>query len=80
MDGISRETFEQMDSDSKLNVLFDYAVDAHKTAELAHKISEALDKRISKGHKVDMVVAGVMGFVGGLVGFLGTNYTNLVRR
>jgi len=80
MNNISRETFEQMDTDSKLNVLFDYAVDANKIAKIAHEISEGLDKKINKGHKVDMLIAGMMGFVGGLVGFLGTSYTNLVRR
>lgn len=71
MDGISRDTFEQMDTDSKLNVLFDYAVNACETAKTAHDISEKLDKRISKGHKVDMFLAGTMGFIGGLVGFVG---------
>lgn len=33
MDGISRETFEQMDTDSKLNVLFDYLVPLNEKVE-----------------------------------------------
>lgn len=71
MDGISRETFKEMDTDSKLNVLFDYAVDAHKTAVIAHDIAEKLDKRVSGGHRADMLLAGTMGFIGGVVGFIG---------
>ncbi len=39
MDGISRETFKRMDTDSKLNVLFDYLVESNKTCA-------ALDEKI----------------------------------
>lgn len=69
MDGITKETFIGMDTDSKLNVLFDYALHTCDTAQLAHDFAEKLDKRISKGHRVDMFFAGCMGFIGGLVGF-----------
>jgi hypothetical protein len=64
MDGITRPTFEQMDTDSKLNVLFDYIGDQHETCK------KCVEK-INYTGKVNMVVAGAMGFVGGLTGFLG---------
>jgi hypothetical protein len=64
MDGITRPTFEQMDADSKLNILFDYMSDQHETCK------KCVEK-INHTGKVNMVVAGAMGFVGGLTGFLG---------
>jgi hypothetical protein len=64
MDGITRPTFEQMDTDSKLNILFDYMSDQHETCK------KCVEK-INHTGKVNMVVAGAMGFVGGLTGFLG---------
>lgn len=64
MNNITRETFEQMDSDSKLNVLFDYIGNQHETCK------KCIEK-INRTGKVNMVVAGAMGFIGGLTGFLG---------
>jgi len=64
MDGISKETFEQMDVNSKLNVLFDYA-------EEAIQVAKDLDKKIEKRKKFDTVTAAAMGFLGGIVAHLG---------
>jgi hypothetical protein len=65
MDGISRETFKEIkDPNIKLDIVFDYLSDQH---EICKKCAEKTDHT----GKVNMVVAGAMGFVGGLMGFLG---------
>ena len=61
--GISKETFEGMDSDSKLNVLYDLAVDQH---ECTCRLESKFDKR----QKYDLTIAGMMGFVGGFIAHL----------
>lgn len=65
MDGITRETFREIkDSNIKLDIVFDYLSDQHETCK------KCVEK-INHTGKVNMVVAGAMGFVGGLTGFLG---------
>ena len=66
---ITRETFSQMDSDSKLNVLFDYAVNASEVAKTAYKSTEEIKEVCRRHKKFESGTAGLMGFVGGLVGF-----------
>ena len=56
---ISRETFQGMETDSKLDVLFDY------TLAMCDDI-QALKKR----KKIDTVISGGMGFVGGFTAML----------
>ena len=65
MDGISRETFKEIKNlNTKLDIVFDYVSDQHETCK------KCVEK-INRTGKVNMVVAGAMGFVGGLTGFLG---------
>jgi hypothetical protein len=66
---ITRDTYEKMDVDTKLNVLFDFAFCACEDAKLAAKAAEGLKESFRKKVKVDAGTAGVMGFIGGLVGF-----------
>jgi len=56
---ISRETFQGMETGSKLDVLFDY------TLAMCDDI-QALKKR----KKIDTVISGGMGFVGGFTAML----------
>ena len=56
---ISRETFQGMDTDSKLDVLFDYSV----------AMCEDI-KTLKKRKKFDTVFSGGMGFVGGFTAVL----------
>lgn len=56
---ISRETFQGMDTDSKLDVLFDYNV-------MMCQDIQALKKR----KKIDTIVSGGMGFLGGFTAVL----------
>jgi hypothetical protein len=53
-----------MDTDSKLNVLFDYISDQGKTCTQC-------TEKIGKQGKINTGVAAMMGFVGGLVGYFG---------
>ena len=56
---ISRETFQGMETDSKLDVLFDYSLTMCEDIQ-------ALKKR----KKIDTVISGGMGFVGGFTAML----------
>ena len=56
---ISKETFSGMETDSKLDVLFDYSV----------AMCEDI-KTLKKRKKFDTVVSGGMGFVGGFTAVL----------
>ena len=69
--GISRETFEGMDQGSKLNVLYDYAVDAYKCAYEIQKQVEALEKKVDRRKKFDTAIAGTFGFIGGVAAYIG---------
>jgi hypothetical protein len=65
MNGISRETFCEMDTDSKLGVLFDYQQEAIK------RVSELEDK-FDRRKKFDTAVSSFMGLVGGVLAVLGS--------
>jgi len=71
MNGISRETFMQMDTDSKLNVLFDFAVDAHQIANVANETTKELTETVRRRRKFDTAFSGAMGFLGGFIAMLG---------
>ena len=64
MDSISRETFDQMDTDSKLNVLFDYVKD---TCDVCRTLGDKLESK----KKIDTGIAAIAGFVGGVIAHLG---------
>lgn len=72
MDGISRETFKPMNVESKLDVLFDYAVEARETAKIAHQTVQNLTETVKGRKKIDTTVAAFMGVVGGFIGFFST--------
>ena len=60
MNAISKETFTSLDTDSKLNVLFDYVIELHKCA-CANEI------RTTKMEGKFAVVATVFGVLGAVV-------------
>lgn len=66
---ITRETFEAMNIDTKLNVLFDFAACACTDAATAAKTAQELKDKLHKKAKFDSGIAGSLGFLGGLVGF-----------
>lgn len=61
---ISKETFEQLDADSKLNVLFDLIVASNTTRQ-------ALDEKLDRKKRIDTTVSAFFGFVGGALAVLG---------
>ncbi len=61
---ISRETFVGMPTKAKLDVLYDLVT------QYGQNICK-LDKKVDRGRKVDITVAAVMGFFGGLAGHIG---------
>jgi len=73
MDGISKETFEQMDADSKLNVLFDYAVTAFETAK-------ALDEKVDDLNKKALKWGGVGGIAAAIAGYLASLFINHISK
>ncbi len=57
MNAISKETFTSLDTDSKLNVLFDYVIELHKCAC-------ENEERTSKVERKFAAVAAVFGVLG----------------
>jgi len=64
---ISKETYKGFDVDSKLNVLFDYAIESHRCMNINREKVEALDKKLDRRKRVDTAVSGATGFIGGAV-------------
>ena len=62
---ISKETYKGFDVDSKLNVLFDYAIESHRCAVDNEERIEKLDKKFDRRKRVDTAVSGATGFIGG---------------
>ncbi len=65
--GITKDTYKGMDTDSKLNVLFDYALESYHCACANEEKIEELDKKFDRRKKIDTAVSGASGFVGGAV-------------
>ena len=65
--GITPETFQGYDADSKLNTLFDISIENHLCICDNMEAVEELRGKISKRRKVDTAVAGTAGFVGGFL-------------
>lgn len=66
MNTITRETFEGMNTDSKLNVLFDYLVDSNQRLQI-------LEKR----KRFDTAFSGTMGVIGGFIAMIGVKIWNI---
>ena len=64
---ISKETYKGFDVDSKLNVLFDYAIESHRCAMANEEKIEILDKKFDRRKRFDTAVSGASGFIGGAV-------------
>ena len=64
---ISKETYKGFDVDSKLNVLFDYAIESHRCMNTNKEKIEALDKKFDRRKRFDTAVSGASGFIGGAV-------------
>lgn len=65
--GISRDTFDGMDVDSKLGVLFDYAKLANEKQCATAAQVEALKQKFDRRKRLDTAVSGASGFMGGAV-------------
>lgn len=64
MNIISHDTFECMDENSKLNVMFDLHVDTNNRLQI-------LEKKVDRRRKFDTAFAGITGFVGGFLAMIG---------
>ncbi len=71
MNGIARETFEQMDDTSKLNVLFDYISESIQVQKVLKETCITLKDKIDARRKFDTTIAGLTGFAGGMIAHLG---------
>ena len=65
LNGISRETYEQMAVNDKLNVLYDLHKDTYKCACEAKEKIIILEQKVDRRRKIDSTVAAGMGLVGG---------------
>jgi hypothetical protein len=63
MSEITRETFEQMDTDSKLNVLFDYVVAAQKSCSQIAEETEKIKIQSVKWGSVGGVLSAIGAFL-----------------
>lgn len=63
--GITRDTYARMDVESKLNVLFDYAIESHRCACANEEKIEELDKKFDHRKRMDTTISGGAGFIGG---------------
>jgi len=64
---ITKETYAGMDSESKLNVLFDFAHESHECATDTRDKLEALEKKFDRRKRFDTAVSGATGLIGGAV-------------
>lgn len=69
--GITRETFEGMDQNSQMLVLFDYAKESHQcSCNTETKLNE-LEKKFDKRKRFDTGVSTLAGIVSGALSALG---------
>ena len=71
MNGISRETFNDYDTNSKLNTLFDYAQATHTMVEEHMRSLTARVEALERKKKFDTSLSTFMGLVGGMIAGLG---------
>ena len=71
MNGISRETYEEMEVGSKLNVLFDYVKQSHECACNTETKLDALEKKVDRRKNADTAKASFMGLMGGMLAAFG---------
>lgn len=69
MNGISRETFAEMPVESKLNVLFDIALEQHQCACNVEEKLNLMEDKLNRSKKIDKGVAAGAGFMGGFIAF-----------
>ena len=66
---ISRETYRGLPIDNKMDVVFDLLVENKQDHEVIKTDIVKCNIGINKRKKIETTTAGLMGFVGGLVGF-----------
>ncbi len=71
MNNITRDTFAEMDENSKLNILFDLLDNAYKCACDTKDKLETLEKKVDNRKKFDTTIAGGAGVIGGIIAHMG---------
>ena len=66
---ISRDTFVKLPIENKLDIVFDLFTENKQDHETIKSDVGKCNFEISKRKKIDTTMAGMTGFVGGLVGF-----------
>lgn len=68
--GITRATFDSMDADAKLGVLFDYAHDQHARSCATRDQLEELKEKFERRKRFDTTISGGSGIIGGALAML----------
>ena len=64
--------FKGYDTDSKLNTLFDLAVESHECACRTEERIDALERKVDRRKIFDKGIAGISGIIGGAAMYLVT--------
>jgi len=70
MNGITRQTFDDMETHSKLGVLFDYLQETRENTEIICKKHHKRISKLENRRKFDTVIAGSSGLFGGFIAML----------
>jgi len=79
MNVISRETFEGMGTDSKLDTLFDYVKNGYECSCRTEEQLKGLEKKVERKKVIDLAFAGFTGLGGGALAVLGLWFKGLFK-
>lgn len=74
MNGVSRETFEGYDTNSKLNTIFDYMKELHQCQGETAKAVQDFKERYEKRKRFDTATGAGAGLIGGFFAALGIKW------
>ena len=70
MNGITRQTFDDMETHSKLGVLFDYLQETRKNTEIICTKHNNRICKLENRKRLDTMISGVSGLAGGFTAML----------
>ena len=77
MTGITKETFEAANEDTKLSILFDICYDIREKQKTIPAMCDKRFKILEDRKFKDTAIAGTLGFVGGFIAVLGKKFLGM---